>query len=223
MADTYGAFEKQLVRLQKHIVGVDEVGRGALAGPVYAGAAILDFAKLFKLSRENRSLIRDSKSLTHAQRQKSLLLIHKVAKTYAVGSADIREIESLGITQASFLAMRRALAKLTESFDVLLIDGKLYLPNVFVEQHAIIGGDASCFSIAAASILAKEARDELMREESPLYPAYGFDSHVGYATEKHLNAIHEHGPCAIHRKSFDPIKALIKRDHSPPLLIPDSI
>lgn len=209
MAEQYGQLEKQLLRQKKIIAGVDEVGRGALAGPVYAGAAILDFAKLLAMKKADRILIRDSKSLSRAQREKAKSLVETIAISYATGCAETDEIAELGITKSTFLAMHRALAKLSIPFDVLLIDGKYPLPDYASEQISIICGDGSCYSIAAASILAKETRDSLMREHAILYPAYGFDAHVGYATSKHLQAIQEQGVCALHRKNFEPIKSLL--------------
>jgi ribonuclease HII len=213
LTDQYGKIERQLLRQKKTIAGVDEVGRGALAGPVYAGAAILDFTKLFALDRAELALIRDSKSLSRSQREKSLLLIQDLTISHATASAETYEIEELGITKATFLAMTRALGKL-KPFDILLIDGKYPLPGFDKEQRSIIGGDASCFSIAAASILAKEARDSIMREQDLKFPGYGFDSHVGYATNKHLDAIRQQGACALHRRNFEPVKTLIAFDSS---------
>ena len=212
MPEQYGQLEKKLLRQKKTIAGIDEVGRGALAGPVYAGAAILDYAKLFAMKKEERHLIRDSKSLNRAQREKARLLVESIALCSATACAEIEEIEEIGIHKASFLAMHRALAKLSIPFDVLLIDGKYPLSHYDSEQISIIGGDASCFSIAAASILAKETRDILMREHAKLYPAYGFETHVGYATSKHLEAIEELGACSLHRKTFEPIKSLLSNE-----------
>ncbi len=218
MAEQYGVIEKRFLAQKKKLVGIDEVGRGALAGPVYAGAVIIDFYKLYALATESRALVRDSKTLSRAQREKSLGFVKEIASSYATGRAEIDEIEGLGITKATFLAMQRALATLDESFDVLLIDGKYPLPDYSGEQLAIIGGDHSCFSIAAASILAKEARDEIMRFESDKFPGYGFDSHVGYATRHHLQAINDYGICSMHRKNFEPIKTLLKQtSHLPPI------
>lgn len=208
MPEKYGLIERRLLRQKKIIAGVDEVGRGALAGPVYAGAAILDYKKLFAMKDDEKSLIRDSKSLNRQQREKSFLLVQDIAITYSTASADLEEIASLGIVKATFLAMHRALAKLLTPFDILLIDGKYPLPDLQNEQMSIIGGDASCYSIAAASILAKETRDKIMRQHAAEFPGYGFDSHVGYATHKHLQAIQEQGACSLHRKNFEPFKSM---------------
>lgn len=209
MIKSYGIVEKKLLHQKRIIAGVDEVGRGALAGPVYAGAAVLDYKKLLALDKAELSLIRDSKSLSRPQREKSLILINKIALTHTTAFADVHEIEMLGIVQATFLAMKRALGQLTLAFDILLIDGKFPIPEFDREQLSLIGGDRTCYAIAAASILAKEARDTVMREEGNRYPNYGFENHVGYATGKHLEAIRNLGACSLHRKNFEPIKSLL--------------
>jgi ribonuclease HII len=208
LREQYGHIEKQLLQKQKVIAGVDEVGRGALAGPVYAGAVVLDYHKLMALTKEERSLIRDSKALNRAQREKSLPLVMNISLSYATGSAETEEIEQIGITKATFLAMHRALSKLKCLFDILLIDGKFPLPDFALKQFSLIGGDRTCYSIAAASILAKETRDKIMIDHANSFPHYGFESHVGYATKKHLHAIHTHGVCTLHRKNFEPIRSL---------------
>jgi len=208
LPEQYGDVEKRLLKTQKIIAGVDEVGRGALAGPVYAGAVILDYHKLMALSKQERSIVRDSKALNRAQREKSLPLVKALSISYATGCAETEEIERLGITKATFLAMHRALSKLKTSFDILLIDGKFPLPDFSLEQLNLIGGDRTCYSIAAASILAKETRDKIMMQEANLFPLYGFEKHVGYATQSHLKAIHTHGICTLHRKNFEPIRSL---------------
>lgn len=208
MAEQYGDIEKKLLLRKKIIAGVDEVGRGALAGPVYAGAVILDFKKLYALDPQSRALVRDSKSLSRAQREKSVCIVKEIASSYATGHASSQEIEEFGIVPATFMAMRRALNQLSP-FDLLLIDGKHPIPDFSQQQFSIIGGDRTCYTIAAASILAKETRDPLMREESIKYPGYGFDSHVGYATRTHLTAIKKLGVCSIHRKNFAPLKKLL--------------
>lgn len=187
------------------MVGVDEVGRGALAGPVYAGAAILDFDKLEALEKAERSLIRDSKTLSHLQRKKALHIIEGISLSHAIASSDHSEIETLGIVGATFLAMHRALQRLHHPFHILYIDGKFPLPKFQGQQKAIVRGDSASDSIAAASILAKEARDAFMREQDALYPQYHFKDNVGYGTQHHLSAIKDCGACPIHRKNFAPI------------------
>ncbi len=209
MDKNYGDLEQNLLLQNKVIAGVDEVGRGCLAGPVYAAAAVLDFDKLFALKKNQLSLIRDSKSLSHKQRAISLSFLPDIALSYGIAHADTWEIEELGISKATFLAMHRALNQLKVPFDILLLDGKYPLPDFEKKQMCIIGGDASCFSIAAASIFAKEARDGIMRDIAKTFPNYGFEKHVGYATKMHLSAIKQHGICSLHRKNFEPIKSML--------------
>ena len=206
MAEQYGEIEKKLFRQSITVAGVDEVGRGALAGPVYAGAVILSPKRLFALPAAELSLVRDSKALTRVQRSKSVSIVEKIAVSSAVERAETEEIEKLGIVQATFLAMKRAIAKLSQDFGLLLIDGKFPIPDFPSPQKSIIGGDGSCYSIAAASILAKEARDQYMREQAPQFPKYGFDAHVGYATPQHLRALQKEGACSLHRKNFAPMR-----------------
>lgn len=205
-----GRIEKALRDEGKACAGVDEVGRGCLAGPVAAGFAVLDLARVEKLKSADRRLLRDSKLLSHAQRQYVLTLIAKVQVDTQVGWASVAEIEQIGILPACFLAMRRAITAGDAKFDVLLVDGKLKLRGYEGEQQPVVKGDALCFSIAAASIVAKEARDAYMREQARTYPVYGFDEHVGYGTRRHLDSLREHGACALHRKNFDPVRAIVQ-------------
>ncbi len=198
--------EAKLLRSGRVPVGVDEVGRGCLAGPVFAAAVILDFSRLERLDPEDKALIRDSKELSQAQRARIIPAIERSALAWHVAQASVEEIERLNIAQATFLAMRRALGRLTRAFDILLVDGKLRVAGHDGEQMTIVKGDSLCYSIAAASILAKEARDDYMRFQATRYPNYGFDSHVGYATKLHLAMIEQHGPCVLHRRNFDPIR-----------------
>lgn len=204
-----GALEQKAHTDKQNIAGVDEVGRGCLAGPVYAAAVVLNLAKLFDLDNKTILLIRDSKTLSSKQRSKMLEVIHNISLSFAFGIASILEIEQLGIVGATFLAMRRALAQISCEVHLLLVDGRATLPEYSGAQQALIKGDSLSFSIAAASILAKEARDSFMREQSKEYQEYGFDEHVGYGTKKHLEAIHKYGICNLHRKNFAPIKYLV--------------
>ena len=157
-----GLIEHKLVAQKKTLVGVDEVGRGCLAGPVFAACAILDYGKLL----------------------------------------------SLGIVGATFLAMKRALAKCGDVYDVILTDGNKLIPDLMTQQIAIVKGDQQCYCIAAASILAKQKRDFFMQEQAACFPLYGFDLHVGYGTKKHLEAIERHGICPLHRRNFSPISQM---------------
>lgn len=177
----------------KAVVGVDEVGCGALAGPVVAGAVILSMP--FRLAG-----VRDSKLLTPLARERLSEEIKKRARTYSVGEAGVEEINKLGIRRATFLAMRRALEKIGE-IDFVLVDA-WQIPGLPFQQKGIIRGDRLIKSIAAASIIAKVYRDSLMDRFSGEYPQYGFGNHKGYSTEFHLKAIKEFGPCPIHRTSW---------------------
>lgn len=176
------------------VAGVDEAGRGCLAGPVVAGAVILD---------ENRPIhgLRDSKTLSEKRRNELFEQIREKALAYSIGITGAAEIDRINILQAALLAMEKAVLSLGKEPDCLLIDGnsKTSLP---IEQKAIIKGDSKCASIAAASIVAKVTRDRIMTEIEMEYPGYGFSRHKGYPTKEHLGALRNLGPCPIHRKSF---------------------
>jgi ribonuclease HII len=177
------------------IAGLDEVGRGALAGPVVAAAVILD------ASRPLPKGLNDSKKLTRLQRERIAEELKTSAVCYAVGLISHEEIDRTNILIATRRAMMQALEQLCPVAEYLLIDA-LQLREVQLPQRAIIGGDACCASIAAASVIAKTYRDALMREYDLEYPNYGFARHVGYGTREHWAALREHGACAIHRRSF---------------------
>lgn len=185
-----------------HIAGIDEAGRGPLAGPVVAAACILP-AK-FKLPGLN-----DSKKLTASKREKLFWQIKEQALGYAIGSAEPAEIDALNILQATKLAMKRAVEGLKMRPHYLLIDA-VELTTLRIPQKAIIDGDALSASIAAASILAKVSRDNLMNELDKLYPEYGFAKNKGYGTREHLRALQRYGPSPIHRKSFAPVHEKIE-------------
>lgn len=193
---------------QRFIVGCDEVGRGCLAGPVVAVAAMFRWDDEAVARREAMlPFVRDSKMLSAKQRVKAVGFIEDEVLGWAVGEVSPQDIDRINIHQASLLAMRRAVDGLVAKvkFDeplAVLIDGRFRIPELELDQTAIIDGDADVFSIAAASILAKEYRDTLMRRLHAEEPAYGFDHHVGYATKQHDAAIREHGLTAHHRKSF---------------------
>ncbi len=205
-----GKIEKQYLAQGLSLAGVDEVGRGCLAGPVHAAFAVLDYDKVFRLKPKVRQLIRDSKLLSRDQRAEILPVIQDVALDWQVASASVEEIEDLNIVNASFLAMRRALAQAKHPIDLLLIDGKLKIRGYEGDQRAIIGGDNLCFAIAAAAILAKETRDAHMKSMADVFPNYGFEAHVGYSTARHLDSIARHGICPLHRKTFLRIKNLVE-------------
>ena len=197
-------FEQSLKKPSHRLVaGIDEAGRGPLAGPVVAAAVILSGGFMF-------SGLDDSKKLSPAKRQELDAQIKDSAPAWAVGMATVEEIEIHNIHHASLLAMTRALNGLRLRPDLVLIDGRFNLPGLETEQRAVIGGDGLCPSIAAASVVAKVARDQLMDVLHLLYPEYGFDRHRGYGTPFHLTAIELHGPCPVHRRGFLPVKEMIK-------------
>ncbi|HAA02919.1 MAG TPA: ribonuclease HII [Syntrophobacteraceae bacterium] len=176
------------------VAGIDEVGRGPLAGPVVAAAVILP---------PNADLlsVRDSKQLRAAQREVLDRLIHERAVDIAIGSVGPEEIDAINILQASFQAMLRAVRRLHPTPDFLLIDGPYSLP-VAIPHKGIKKGDQLSVSIASASIVAKVYRDRLMVEQHHHYPVYGFDRNKGYGTRQHLEALRRHGPCPLHRRTF---------------------
>lgn len=180
------------------IAGVDEVGRGCLAGPVLAAAVILPV-------EWGDAEIYDSKQITVAQREVLFSLIQKHAVSYGIGRIEESVIDQVNILQATCLAMEQAIAALHVRPQHILIDA-LTLKNVPLPQQGIIKGDQLSISIAAASILAKVTRDRLMSEYDAQYPGYGFAKHKGYGTKEHLQAIASRGPCAIHRKTFRGVK-----------------
>lgn len=183
------------------ICGVDEAGRGPLAGPVSAAAVILDPA--YPIPGLN-----DSKKLSEKQRERLAPLIRERALAWAVAYASVEEIDSLNILQATLLAMKRAVQALTLQPQLVLVDG-LYCPDTGIRSEAIVKGDSKVAAISAASILAKTSRDALMLQLHEQYPAYGFAIHKGYPTAAHLAALREHGVSEIHRKSFKPVRLLI--------------
>lgn len=201
-----GKLEAALLKRGVLVAGVDEVGRGCLAGPVFAACAVLDYERLALLPRKTRALVRDSKELSRGQRVRIIPVLEKICLGLHVASASVEEIERHGIAPATFLAMRRALARLPSPADVVLVDGKLKISGYDGVQQTIVKGDNLCFAIAAASIFAKEARDDFMRFQATKYPAYGFDSHVGYGTRHHMAMIEAHGICTLHRRNFEPIR-----------------
>lgn len=176
------------------IAGVDEAGRGPLAGPVVAAAVIFP-------QRQAIEGVDDSKKLSEKKREELFEAIHREALSVGIGIVDHKQIDKLNILQASNVAMRMAIANLTVAPELALVDG-----NSFRHDHLryenIIDGDAQCFSIAAASIIAKVTRDRLMLELDRQYPSYGFARHKGYCTKEHVEAIKAHGYCEIHRKTF---------------------
>ena len=191
-----------------HVAGVDEAGRGPLAGPVVAAAVA--FAKDFLEAEAERTLagLDDSKKLPAARREFFHALLSACPHArIGVASASVEEIDSLNILRATHLAMARAVAQLAPLPDLALVDG-LPVRGLPVPHRAIVGGDAASLSIAAASVMAKVTRDRLMVELAAQFPAYGFERHKGYGTREHLEALRRHGPCPAHRKSFAPVAQL---------------
>lgn len=182
----------------RHVAGVDEVGRGPLAGPVVAAAVIL---------HPDRHILglKDSKQLTPEAREELAEKVRSRALAWAVVSVDHEEIDRINILQASLLAMSRAVAALAVTPDEVQVDGN-QVPMMPVPVTAIVMGDSKVKAISAASIVAKVERDAAMRRMHALYPQYGFDEHKGYSTPAHLDALRRHGVCAIHRRSFAPVR-----------------
>ena len=178
--------------------GVDEAGRGPLAGAVYAAAVILDPGK--KVVG-----LADSKTLSEKKRLLLEESILRDALSYAVAWATVAEIDQINILQASLLAMKRAVEALTTPADEAIVDG-LHIPKTTIPAKAMVDGDQHIEEISAASILAKNARDREMVRLSEQYPDYGFAQHKGYGTKAHMLALQQHGPCPIHRMSFAPVR-----------------
>jgi ribonuclease HII len=203
------------------IIGIDEAGRGPLAGPVVAGAVcVKNFGH--PMSKEF-DLIRDSKTLSEKQREKMFDFVHEHFYV-GVGIIDHNAIDRVNILEATYLAMKSAINDLTRNVErgtqgdmryairdmrkIILVDGNKKIPNLSLEQKAVVNGDKIIKSISAASIIAKVTRDRLMLEMHAKYPQYHFDRHKGYGTKAHLDALQKHGPCPIHRQSFAPVKRL---------------
>ncbi len=184
------------------IAGLDEAGRGPLAGPVVAAAVILPPGLLIPG-------LTDSKQVPEPERDRLFEVIRRQAVCYGVGVADERTIDEVNILQATIIAMEKALAALSPPPDYLLLDA-ITLPRIRLPQKPLIQGDCRSHSIAAASILAKVTRDRLMLELHAKYPQYNFHKHKGYGTREHMDLLREHGPCEAHRKSFSPVAALLR-------------
>ena len=218
-------FEKELSFVgdkQVFIIGVDEAGRGPLAGPVVAAAACCKDQKFYipEKLKKDFVLIRDSKKLSAKQREKTFAFIEE-RFYYSIGIVGVKTIDRVNVLQASFFAMKSALTDLRrkllsigslssgklEIYDgmYLLVDGNQTIPNISVKQEAIVNGDSTVKSIAAASIVAKVVRDRIMNDFDKKYPNYGFIKHKGYGTREHMDALRRFGHCPIHRMSFRPV------------------
>jgi len=185
------------------VCGVDEAGRGPLAGPVVAAAVILPEGIMI-------DGLADSKKLTATRRNELFDEIAALKLSCAVGIIDHEAIDTMNILRASLMAMHKAVLDLNHAPDVLLVDGTFTIPNLNQPQFAIVGGDNRCRAIMAASIVAKVTRDRIMDEYETLYPSFSFSVHKGYPTAQHLRELEAHGPCDIHRKSFKPVARLIR-------------
>jgi ribonuclease HII len=198
---TFTEEERLIAQGYRLIAGIDEVGRGPLAGPVLAAAVILPL--------EERpswlSKVRDSKQLTASQRESIFDHIMESGIAFGVGVVSHEVIDARGIAPATRLAMRRAVEQLSTRPDYLLID-YMRLPGIRIPQKGVTDGDSLCVSIATASIVAKVTRDRMMVELDSQYPGYGLAQHKGYGTPEHLEALQKLGPCTIHRKTFEPVR-----------------
>jgi ribonuclease HII len=191
------------------VAGVDEAGRGPLAGPVVAAAVVAP-------DGWTMPGLDDSKKLSEATRRLLASTIRSAGEVvWAVGWASAEEIDAVNILQATFLAMRRALEGLGMSPASIAVDGNRRIPGLDLPQMAVVGGDGKILSIAAASVLAKTVRDEWMAQQDSLHPGYGFSIHKGYPTPGHLDCLDRLGPCVLHRRSFAPVRRRIER------MIPD--
>lgn len=189
-------------RTRDLICGVDEAGRGPLAGPVFAAAVILDPARPI-------AGLRDSKKLSEAKRDELALVIKRDALAWSIAHCSAAEIDELNILQATMLAMRRAIEGLSVAPTLALIDGNR-CPVTNVRTEAIVKGDDKVVEISAASILAKTARDAVLVDMHAAYPQYGFDQHKGYPTALHLQRLHEHGVTPEHRRSYAPVRNVLE-------------
>ena len=205
-------WERQFWRADLHVVaGVDEVGRGALAGPLVAAAVVFDRATIERRSKREliERSVRDSKLMTRASRDRSLLVIQECASWIGIGVVESDEIDNLGMTVANRLAMERAVLGLEVEPEALLLDA--FVTDLGIPQVGLIDGDARCLSIAAASIVAKVTRDRLMISLHEVDCRYGLDQHVGYGTRAHLGALREYGPAEFHRRSFRPVQECLRK------------
>jgi ribonuclease HII len=198
--------EKEIFRQGfRSIAGIDEVGRGPLAGPVVAAcvACRADFEIPEELLK-----VKDSKLLCEKRRESLYEVIMNSFPAVGIGVCDHLTIDRINILQASFLAMRKAIGMLKSEPDYILVDGHMSIPNMDLRQKAIVKGDSKIFLIAAASIVAKVVRDKMMKEYHEQYPQYNFLKNKGYGTKEHFKCLENYGPCQIHRYSFEPVRRL---------------
>lgn len=183
------------------VAGVDEAGRGPLAGPVVAAAVVLDPATRWEGLDDSKALDAETRDQLYAR------VLHE-ARAFAWAVAGPRTIDRVNIRAATLACMARAVSRLRVRPELVLVDGRDTVPGLPLDQRAVVDGDATCLSIAAASVVAKVVRDRIMRRLDRVWPDYGFAKHKGYGTPEHLAALREHGPCALHRWSFSPVHAL---------------
>lgn len=200
--------EKEILKKHGKIAGVDEAGRGTLAGPVVSACVALDKSALKKRMWAE---VQDSKALSDEKRRELVIFIQQNAVDVGIGMASHQEIDELNILQASLLSMKRAVESLKKHPGHLFVDGKFVIPALKVSQEAVVKGDSQMLSVAAASIVAKVVRDDLMLRYEEQFPEFGFASHKGYNTEFHRKRLSEHGPCEIHRMSFLPVQEALKK------------
>lgn len=179
----------------KYICGIDEAGRGPLAGPVVVASVIMPANSIIEG-------VNDSKKVSEKKREKLYDLILEEAISYGVGIIGQDEIDEINILNATKKGLTMSLQELTQKPDLIIVDALTHIETLGIPYESIIKGDAKCYSISAASIIAKVTRDRIMREWDKVYPQYGFAQHKGYGTSAHINAIKEFGPCPLHRKSF---------------------
>ena len=179
----------------KYICGIDEAGRGPLAGPVVVASVIMPANSIIEG-------VNDSKKVSEKKREKLYDLILEEAISYGVGIIGQDEIDEINILNATKKGLTMSLQELTQKPDLIIVDALTHIDTLGIPYESIIKGDAKCYSISAASIIAKVTRDRIMREWDKIYPQYGFIQHKGYGTSAHINAIKEYGPCPLHRKSF---------------------
>ena len=199
--------EEKMLEAQgyQYIAGIDEAGRGSLAGPIVAAAVILPY----HVDAHWLNQVKDSKQLSPLKREVLFHHIHEVATAIGIGMAPHEVIDAHGIMKATRLAMKLAIDQLSPPPQCLIIDYML-LPEIPLPQKGITNGDSLCFSIACASIIAKVNRDRLMVELDGVYPGYGMAGHKGYGTKEHLASLRRLGPCPIHRRSFRPVREIIQ-------------
>ena len=186
------------------VCGVDEVGRGPLAGPVVAAAVVLP---------ENLFIdgLTDSKLMSAQQRDEIFIQIAEFGIPCAIGIIDHETIDRINILKASLLAMRKAVMDINPGPDCVIVDGKYTIPNLTLPQYAVVNGDFSCKAVSAASVVAKVTRDRIMDRMGKLYADFSFSRHKGYCTRAHLEELHKFGPCEIHRKSYAPVAEILNQ------------